>query len=30
MVWFLLVETETTPMGSAHKEFDAKSWLGGR
>lgn len=30
MVWFLLMETETVPMGSAHKEFNAKSWLGGR
>ena len=30
MVWFLLAETKTTPMGSAHKELDAKSWFGGR
>lgn len=30
MAWFLLAETKTTPMGSAHKEFNAKSWLGGR
>lgn len=26
MAWFLLAETKTTPMGSAHKEFNAKSW----
>lgn len=30
MAWFLLAETKTTPMGSAHKEFNAKSWLEGR
>lgn len=30
MAWFLLAETETVPMGSAHKEFNAKSWLEGR
>lgn len=30
MAWFLLAETKTTPMGSAHKELNAKSWLGGR
>ena len=30
MAWFLLAEKKTTPMGSAHKEFNAKSWLGGR
>lgn len=30
MAWFLLAETKTVPMGSAHKEFNAKSWLGGR
>ena len=29
MAWFLLAETKTTPMGGAHKEFNAKSWLGG-
>lgn len=28
MVWFLLMEIETVPMGSAHKEFNTKSWLG--
>ena len=26
MAWFLLAETKTTPMGSANKEFNAKSW----